>query len=1150
MKTQQEIVHFSSGKFMPYIFASYSHDDQEIVKLLLDKLMESGFCVWVDYNNLRGLHFADEIRNGIRECSIFLECLSKSYVTKPYCEKEFLFADDENKNVVAVCLDNVSKADNPNRFPVGGNAIGYGKGIMEDLDKYYEEVLQQAVMVALKDFMEKEEDAITMKYIFVDQKLSACLQNHCKNVYKNSGTYCLDKIHRELFPGIADHSKDRVYKAENAENVSLYEYIKNKDYTDRHILLKGNGGMGKTVSMLQTCEKLLQEGVCAVYVPLNKIRFSHGDSIGKYIQREICTNDPYIWNNLQACARADSGSDGKVFLFIDGVNELPLNDASELIQREIVEGLFLSNAWKGTRFVLSSRYELPQSEDAFDEVKVLEMLPLELEQMKEFLQKHEIRMPDNSKVQSLLSNPLMLSLYANAEVYRHLYEKRGQAYGIHLEKVPDTPGKIIRNFLQTQLFQMISIARKDYIVYYVLLEYALPYLAYEMVRNDSTATLKEVRNILKEACDVDRNVRFGWLEEDKLEDILWNTESASDFTKKDVKNLYKYAVDKYRFLYRTGQREEGEDDYVEFLHQDFRDYFAAYHVANEIKAIHRSPKRWEKENMILGEKRLPKELVEFCADILHEQEACPWEDEEGWHFPGKSGILPSRNSIVEQSLRLYKGQFDQGDNKEIQTAVMNLLGIMRKGRNGCLAYCDFSELDLRGCRMNGCHFAEFHKENIYGSKFDGAYIDRRFLLGSGHSDDIAALCLGRKNEIISGDISGVVNVWNYTNGKVKNILKQPDRVVDLAFDSKNNILAVACENQICLYDFLEEKVIASKINETGSQYFRYIQFGEDGEAEYAYDLHPFLWYKWSGTEPVKPIDFNVISGCAKFRENQKGVQFIYSEMYQKVNVVVLEKSAGDDKNVYRRRTVDIQKELECKKRVEAIQYSEDGSRFLIAIGRCVLEYETESLALLRRKHFREIVYDVRYGEQEGLIVAAEKDILVLDSKWSIIYSLKHENVEVIDAYRGFGEKYYIVSPDMTVKEMDSQLCVTRMRKCISRGKFAWVRDRRTDEIQMLFTKNGEEGGERFSFETGTSIPAGWCFEMLEAFGNAHRREYVMSNKVVSFDMTDISKKYEYQNHGGMWIFGCSFCDIKGTMSEAANLQLLKKNGGIIDADRR
>lgn len=1151
MKTQQEIVHFSSGKFMPYIFASYSHDDQEIVKRLLDKLTASGFCVWVDYNNLRGQHFADEIRDGIRECSIFLECLSKSYVTKPYCEKEFLCADDENKNVLAVCLDQISKAECPNRFPIGGNVIGYGKGIAEDLDKYYEEIMQQAVMTALKNFMETGSDSISMKYVFVDQKLTACLSDYCKNAYKNSGTYCLDKIHKELFPGIADHSKDRVYKAEDAENVSLYEYIKNESYDASHILLKGNGGMGKTVSMLQTCEKLLQEGICAVYVPLNKIRFSHGDSIQKYIQREICINDPHIWNNLQNCARVETEQKNKMFLFLDGINELPLNDSMDLIQREIIEGLFLSNAWKGTRFILSSRYSLPQSEDVFDEVKVLEMLPLENAQIEEFLKKHTIEMPENARVLSLLSNPLMLSLYTNAEFYRLRYEKKGQEYGIRLETVPDTPGKIIRNFLQTQLFQMISIARKDYMIYYVLLEYALPYLAYEMIRKDGVITLKEVRTILKEACDVDRNARFAWLEEDTLEDILWNNDSASDFTKKDVKNLYKYAVDKYRFLYKTGQNEDGEDDYVEFLHQDFRDYFAAYHVANEIIAIHNKPGRRTEVTTVLSMEKLPGELVEYCADILHEQEACPWEDEDGWHFPGKSGTGPSRKSVVEQSLHLYRRKYDQDGTKTIQLTIANLLEIMKAGRNNCLAFCDFSELDLRSCRMNGCHFAEFHKEQIYGSCFDGAYIDRSFLLGSGHSDNIAAICMGRENEIISGDVSGFVNVWNYMTGEVKNILEYSDRVVDLAFCSENNLLAVAYENQIFLYDLLEQKIVDIRKNVTGSQYFRYIRFGSNGELEYAYDLHPFLWYRWSETEAIENIEFNVISGCAKYRENNGAIQLIYSEMYQQINVVELINDANDSDTEHKVRTVNLQEEIICKSRVEAIQYNTDGSRFLVAVGKTVLEYETTSLTLLRKKHFREIVYDVRYTAQEGIMVAAEKDILVLDKNWSVVHSLKHENVESVDSYQSFGNKYYIVSPDMTVKELDSELCVIRMRKCSSRGKFNWVRDRRTDEIQMLFTKWGmEEVGERFSFETGKSVPAGWCFEMVEAPRNAERREYVLTNTVVSFDMTDVNKKYSYQNHGGIWIFGCSFINIKGTMAETANLELLKKNGGIVHVDGR
>ena len=78
MKSVQNIQHFSSGIVEPYIFISYSHDDDETVTKLAQHLEEEGFCIWIDYENIRGQYFSDDIKNGIRECTIFLQCLSKS----------------------------------------------------------------------------------------------------------------------------------------------------------------------------------------------------------------------------------------------------------------------------------------------------------------------------------------------------------------------------------------------------------------------------------------------------------------------------------------------------------------------------------------------------------------------------------------------------------------------------------------------------------------------------------------------------------------------------------------------------------------------------------------------------------------------------------------------------------------------------------------------------------------------------------------------------------------------------------------------------------------------------------------------------------------------------------------------------------------
>lgn len=173
MKSVQDIRHFSSGIIEPYIFISYSHDDEEVIRRLVRKLKTEGFCVWVDYENIRGQHFSDDIKNGIRECAVFMQCLSKSYITKPYCEKEYKLADDENRNFVAIAIDDVRKNDNPNAFPFGGNIYGYGKGIQEGFEEYWESIQESALLVRLKQKKTGEEPE---RYIFAGEKILMVLK--------------------------------------------------------------------------------------------------------------------------------------------------------------------------------------------------------------------------------------------------------------------------------------------------------------------------------------------------------------------------------------------------------------------------------------------------------------------------------------------------------------------------------------------------------------------------------------------------------------------------------------------------------------------------------------------------------------------------------------------------------------------------------------------------------------------------------------------------------------------------------------------------------------------------------------------------------------------------------------------------------------
>ena len=605
MKTVQDLRHFSSGIYEPYIFVSYSHDDKDTVEKLVNWLLEDGYCVWVDYENIRGRYFSDDIKNGIRECAVFLQCLSKSYITKPYCEKEYKLADDENKGIVPVAIDDVKKNDNPNLFPYGGNIHGYGSGMRDDFEECYSRVVKSALLLKLKQ-------GENPGYMFAGEEILEEFKEHCRNTYEHSGNYILHEIHKELFTDIWDEDSDEIYGGAESTEVSLYNFLaKNKDRNP--VLLLGEGGTGKTVSMIRTCNKLLSEGICAIYVPLNKVWFDGiEDPIKEYIRKKILGENAPLFSSLKNMLNAEVKNN--VFLFLDGANELKKQALERL--REFISDAGTSREWTGTRIIISSRTDF----DINVYIKELKVLPLGEKNIRDFLSKLKVAIPDNSKVLELIKNPLMLGLYADAEKYAENYKNQGKRFKIRLDAQPDTAAKIIGNFMQTQLFQMVSISNEEsnFILYHTLIDYALPAVGYKMLMADGLLTERMVRRILIDYLD-DDEIHFKWYSKEILED-LWFEYGVDDIyiSKNDIRKICDFAIKNYRFLYINDN--EDDEPTVEFLHQEFRDYFAGVYLANEIRMLEKFRKYvvYGYSEMDICKSAVSKEAIEYCCGILRE----------------------------------------------------------------------------------------------------------------------------------------------------------------------------------------------------------------------------------------------------------------------------------------------------------------------------------------------------------------------------------------------------------------------------------------------------------------------------------------------------------------------------------------------------
>lgn len=1185
MIREQDLRHFSSGVYEPYIFISYSHDDREVVEKLAARLKEEGFCVWVDYENIRGHHFSDDIKNGIRECAVFLQCLSKSYIRKPYCEKEYKLADDENKNWLAVAIDDVSKYENPNAFPYGGNVYCYGTGMKNNFEICFSSMLKSAVLLKLRDTKEE-----VLEYLFAGEQILTHLREHCKHAYERSGNYILHEIHRELFADIIDEERDQIYSGSEDVEVSLYQYLKSN--SDKNaVLLLGEGGTGKTISMIRTCNQLLSEQICAVYVPLNKVWFEGTeDPIKQYIRKRIFGEVDTEYSSFKNMA--NSGVKNSVYLFLDGVNELKLKAQEQV--RDFVAYAATAAEWSGTRLILSSRTDLdpveegndnPESEieedagtEAYSRLNKLKVLPLGAKKVEDYLSKLKVTVPRNQKVLSLINNPLMLSLYADAERYAQIYQKKGREFQIKLEAQPDTAAKIIGNFMQTQLFQMASVSNENsnFILYHTLIDYALPAIAYCMVNADEGLTEKMVRKILVEYLD-DDNEHFKWYADEILEDLWW-VYSVDDnhISRSDIKKICDFAIKNYRFLYVNHDTDEEEEPVVEFLHQEFRDYFAGVFLANEIRMLEKPSKYVRNGFKELGicTASVDNEILDYCSGYLREEVACPVMGENGYRFPGKRGIGPSDDSITEKVLHTLKNKREEQE-EGIACLVANLLRVLRIGRKNILAQCDFSGLDLRKCTMNGCHFSEYHKGKCYPSVFDGAVLDMSFLLNEGHTEKVCVVAEGSDDWVYSVDKSGQLIGWNHQRNQICSIKNYNNVPKDMVYDEKTNRLCIAFENQVVLIECDSYRELYSRFNDIGMKYFRYVKFMPDGGVKYAFDLEPFRWFDlYSGQEEKSRFDFSVISGCA--HEYPKAGKLVYS-LYGR-NICVLETRLAEslpDPTSYiydnmKRLVWDLdEKNKVGKPRLHAISANNQQSCFVVAIGNQIIEYglgdcgSAKDMRPIRTYCFGANIQDVKYRREGGFILGMGKEVVILDKKGAIVNKLDKKsvtnvvqfgpgcesNIEEDDGFGSDEESFYLVSSEGVIKKLDAQLNVKGMRKIGNPARFVWVRDRKTKEYQMMFGPTQEYGkGYRFSFESGESVPIGWCFETLDeqSFTDIYKSWYSLGKSVVVYDMREGAGVFEYTNDSGVWIFGCSFQNVSGGMDQKEAQAFLRKNGGIVN----
>ncbi len=543
----------------------------------------------------------------------------------------------------------------------------------------------------------------------------------------SNGTYGLLKINDKLFPALS--AWDGVqYLNEKGDSVPLYTCLSKEWelHKRKHLLLMGGGGMGKTVSLLRIWDKLIEDGICALYIPLHEIM---GEVTKDHLTEDVIkkfTTDNVWHGNAQKTGQflehLSEPTDKPMFvLLLDGFNEVPSEN-----RRAAIAAIKKWMVYSGVQVVISSRYDF-RKDIRVDELSELIIEPLSDEQVRMWFKLCEMPVPDkNEKVYDLLKTPFMLTLYTQVE---NRYNQGKDAKFVKWVEHADTSSDLMWNFMQCQILKMANDHLKpdgDILKAVIASMYILPYICWVMEWKELfVVESRELKQWIKEAVELYKNkwkeYPDSWVDflEIELGDIQWEIE---DFRRILIKEL--------NLLINR------DDTTYSLLHQNFRDFLAAVHLYHAVETDTQgaTAETWER-------RPFSDNVVNFLAEWMPEKSA----------------------DAMFQSLR--GKQISEGN-----YIFFNLIRVIRRIKKDDLSGMDFSDMDLRTVVLNGARLVNGEQRAV----FRNARINYGTLVMQGHHDKVYFVAFSEDGSQLLSVSAFEIRIWDLTTGScVHEIVEGP-----------------------------------------------------------------------------------------------------------------------------------------------------------------------------------------------------------------------------------------------------------------------------------------------------------------------------------------------------------------------------------------
>lgn len=109
----------------PYLFASYAHKDREKVLPLIGLMQEVGCRVWYDNGIEPTKEYNDVIASHIENSRLFTCFMSNAYASRNYCKMEFTHAQNKNRDILTIYLENPKEIKMPSGMEMQLGSIQY-----------------------------------------------------------------------------------------------------------------------------------------------------------------------------------------------------------------------------------------------------------------------------------------------------------------------------------------------------------------------------------------------------------------------------------------------------------------------------------------------------------------------------------------------------------------------------------------------------------------------------------------------------------------------------------------------------------------------------------------------------------------------------------------------------------------------------------------------------------------------------------------------------------------------------------------------------------------------------------------------------------------------------------------------------------------